>query len=211
MRSARPRSPASRCTGGDRRRAAARRVADLLDIAGQAIAKAWAPRRFRTERDRAAARRDKPRRRISGNPISTGLVGGPSACSAAGITEPAAGRAHIPEIAANQVALTGIVVQHRRQRRIAVRLRHAVAESGAHRAGIGTGGALSSEIGPVNPVSGMWQKAQASLRFTESCLSYSIALPSSSICCTWLSGGAASRRAFAFDAIDLGLDLRDFL
>src|SRR3984893_1158444 len=39
----------------------------------------------------------------------------------------------------------------------------------------------------------MWQKAQASLRFTESCLSYSIDLPSSSICWTWLSGGAASR------------------
>src|SRR5437763_4806326 len=39
----------------------------------------------------------------------------------------------------------------------------------------------------------MWQNAQASLRFTERFLSYSISLPSSSTCWTWLSGGAASR------------------
>ena len=56
---------------------------------------------------------------------------------------------------------------------------------------------LSSDTGPVKPVDGMWQNAQASLRFTESCLSYSIALPSSSICCTWLSGGVAKRSSVA--------------
>ena len=35
---------------------------------------------------------------------------------------------------------------------------------------------------PKHMVPGVWQKAQASLRFTESCLSYSINLPSNSIC-----------------------------
>ena len=45
----------------------------------------------------------------------------------------------------------------------------------------------------MNPVSGIWQKAHASFRLTESRLSYSIALPISSGCCTGLSGAADSR------------------
>src|SRR5207302_2504107 len=58
------------------------------------------------------------------------------------IAEPAAGRPHVPEIAADKVALATIVVQYRRERRVSVRLRLAVAEPRSHRAGI-------SGFGPV--------------------------------------------------------------
>jgi len=70
--------------------------------------------------------------------------------------------------------------------------------------------AFNSDTGPVKPVVGIWQKAHASLRFTERCLSYSIALPSSSIC--WDLIVRWSRQAFQrlrFDAIDLSFYLRD--
>jgi hypothetical protein len=46
----------------------------------------------------------------------------------------------------------------------------------------------------VKPVSGMWQKAQASFLLTESCLSYMSSLPSRAVRCA-RSGGASSTRA----------------
>ena len=49
---------------------------------------------------------------------------------------------HVPEIAANQITLTGIVMQNGRKRRVGVRLRLAIAEAGAHGAGIGAGRAI---------------------------------------------------------------------
>ena len=98
------------------------------------------------------------------------------------ITQSAAGRPHVPEIATDEIALAGIVMQNWRKRCVGMRLRLAVAEPRAHRTGIGS--RHSSDTGPVNPVSGVWQKAQVSLRFTDRCLSYSISLPSSSICWT---------------------------
>src|SRR5258707_547297 len=49
------------------------------------------------------------------------------------IAEPASRRAHVPEIAADEVALCRIVMQHGRERRVGVRLRLAIAESRAHR------------------------------------------------------------------------------
>jgi hypothetical protein len=58
----------------------------------------------------------------------------------------------------------------------------------------------------------MWQKAQASLRFTESCLSYSISFPSSSTCWTRFSGDAGQPLdRLRLEAVNLGLDLRVFL
>ena len=55
------------------------------------------------------------------------------------VAQSAAGRTHVPEIAADEIALTGIVVQNGRQRRIGMRLGLALAESCAHRTGIGPG------------------------------------------------------------------------
>ena len=69
---------------------------------------------------------------------------------------------------------------------------------------------FSSDTGPVKPISGMWQKAQASLRFTESCLSYSINLPSNSICWTFRRHCKPLDR-LGLNTVDLGLDLRNFL
>jgi hypothetical protein len=57
-----------------------------------------------------------------------------------GITEAASGRAHVPEVSADQIALLFVVVKYRRQRRVAVRLRLAVAESGSDRTGVRAGG-----------------------------------------------------------------------
>jgi hypothetical protein len=56
-----------------------------------------------------------------------------------GIAQPAASGAHVPEIAADKVALSGIIVQHWGERRISMRLRLAIAEAGAYRPGIGSG------------------------------------------------------------------------
>src|ERR1700674_275421 len=48
------------------------------------------------------------------------------------VAQPASCRTHVPEIAADEVALPGIVMQHGREWRIGVRLRLAIAESRAH-------------------------------------------------------------------------------
>ncbi len=63
------------------------------------------------------------------------------------IAEPAPGRPHIPEIAADKVALTAIVVQHRRERRVGVRLRLAIAEASAYRPRIGSRGTVQLRHG----------------------------------------------------------------
>src|SRR5712675_425765 len=63
------------------------------------------------------------------------------------VAEPAAGRAHVPEIATDEITLPGIVVQHGRERRIGVRLRLAIAEARAHRPGIGAGGPIQLRHG----------------------------------------------------------------
>jgi hypothetical protein len=58
------------------------------------------------------------------------------------VAQSAAGGPHVPEVAADEIALTGIVMQDGRERRIGVRLRLAVAKSRAHRPGIGARGAV---------------------------------------------------------------------
>jgi len=58
------------------------------------------------------------------------------------IAQPAAGCTHVPEIAADQVTLTGIEMQNGRKRRVCVRLRLAIAEASAHGAGVGAGSAI---------------------------------------------------------------------
>ncbi len=69
-----------------------------------------------------------------------GVGGRPLRLLGGRIAQPAAGRAHVPKIAADKVALPGIVVQDRRERRIGMRLRLATAEAGAHGSWIGAGG-----------------------------------------------------------------------
>jgi hypothetical protein len=49
---------------------------------------------------------------------------------------------HVPDIAANEVTLTGVVVQNGRKRRVGVRLRLAVAEARTHGTRIGAGRAV---------------------------------------------------------------------
>jgi hypothetical protein len=73
-----------------------------------------------------------------GEPHFDGIGRGSLRLLGRGITQSAAGRTHVPEIAADEIALAGIVMQHGCKRRIGVRLRLAVAESCAHRTGIGT-------------------------------------------------------------------------
>ena len=90
------------------------------------------PKRFRTGCDTAAVKRDTPRKQCLAGPFrrvgwrSFGLFG-------RRIAQTSAGRAHIPEIAANKITLAGVVVQNGRERRIGVRLRLALAVSRAHR------------------------------------------------------------------------------
>ena len=71
---------------------------------------------------------------------------------------------------------------------------------------------FSSDTGPVKPVSGIWQKAQASLRYTDKFLSYSISLTEQF---DLLDLIVRRRRKpldrLRFDAVNLGLDLRNFL
>ena len=57
--------------------------------------------------------------------------------SAAGVAQPLASRAHVPEMAVDEVAATGIVMQHVRKRRIGMRLRLALTEASQLRDGAG--------------------------------------------------------------------------
>src|SRR5258708_14962537 len=72
------------------------------------------------------------------------------------VAQSAAGGAHVPEIAADEVALAGIVMQDGCKRRLGGRLRLAVAKTGAHPPRIGSGcpvefryRAGESRLGPV--------------------------------------------------------------
>src|SRR6201987_4976788 len=58
------------------------------------------------------------------------------------IAKTSPGRAHVPEVAAHEISLTLIVVQHRSKRRIGVSLRLALAETGPDGSGVRSGGPI---------------------------------------------------------------------
>jgi len=68
-----------------------------------------------------------------------------------GVAQSAASRAHVPEIAANEIALARIVMQDGRKRRIGVPLRLAIAKSCAHRTGMGSGRPIQFRHRPGEP------------------------------------------------------------
>ena len=67
------------------------------------------------------------------------------------VSETASGRAHVPEIATDKVATCRIVMQDRRERCVAVRLRLAVAKTATHGSGIGTRGLVQFGYRPRKP------------------------------------------------------------
>ena len=128
------------------------------------------------------------------------------------IAEPAAGRAHVPEIAADKIALATIVVQYRRERRVGVRLRLAVAEPRPHRAGI-------SGFGPVQLG---YRTGKAGLRHVAErarlvAVHRELLVVEDQFAQQFnLLDLVVGRRRQPFerlrlDAVDLGLDLRDLL
>jgi hypothetical protein len=58
------------------------------------------------------------------------------------IAKTSPGRAHVPEVAAHQIALALVVVQHRSKRRIGRGLRLAFAKTGPDGSGVRTGGPI---------------------------------------------------------------------
>src|ERR1700730_10914631 len=130
---ARPRSSGPRWTGnGSLSGGGPGRSQTCSTSLGHAIAKACWPHTFfeqgairplRSAMDRADDIRQAHFHWVGRRPLR--LLGGR-------VAKPAAGRTHVPEIPADEVTLSGIVVQHGCEGRIGVRLRLAIAESRAH-------------------------------------------------------------------------------
>ena|SRR6516165_9042384 len=68
--------------------------------------------------------------------VSTAVAFVPLAGFRGGVAKTTSGGAHVPEIAADEIALSLVIVQHRRQRRIGMSLRLALAKARAHRSGL---------------------------------------------------------------------------
>src|SRR5215831_8712363 len=97
-------------------------------------------------------RRSVDRTRNIWQPHLDGIGGRPLGLFSRRIAQSATGRTHVPEISPDQITLGRIVVKHRRQRRIGMRLRFAFTVARAHRAGVSPGRAIefrnrSSESG----------------------------------------------------------------
>src|SRR5580704_7567415 len=77
----------------------------------------------------------------------------------AGILQTVTARAHIPEIAANKIALESVVMEHRREGRVHVALRLAIAEPRSHRSWVRHGGLIQRLYRPGE--SGLRRMAEA--------------------------------------------------
>ena len=127
------------------------------------------------------------------------------------VSQPAPCRAHVPEIAADEVTLPGIVVQHGRERGIGVRLRFSIAESGAHRPRIGAGspvqlrhGTGKARLGHVAESTG-FVAVDRELLVVQHQLTEQLDLLDLIV----RRGGQPLDR-LRLDAVNLGLDLRNF-
>ena len=70
---------------------------------------------------------------------------------------------------------------------------------------------FNSDTGPVKPVSGVWQKAQASLRFTENLVVQHRLAEQFDLLGLIVRRRGQPLGGLRLDAVDLGLDLRYFL
>ena len=127
------------------------------------------------------------------------------------VAQSAAGCAHVPEIAAHEIALAGVVVQNRRQRRVSVRLRLAVAESCAHRAGIGSDRAIEFRHRTGEPRLGHVAERTSLIAVYREVLviQHQLAEQLDLLDLVIWRGGKPLER-LCLDALDLGLNLRNF-